>query len=129
MSKKKINCDGVKKGKRAAPLLFALALILCLNAAVFAQETTGSIEVTVKDPQGAIVPNAAVTIESSRSANASTTGFRRTVTTNEDGFQRILQVPPGTYQITVAAANGFSERKLDQIDVVLGKVTPVMVEL
>ena len=111
--------------KRIPSLLFCFLLAF---GVVSAQETTGSIEVTVKDPNGAVVPNASVTIESSRSGRSSTTGFRRSVTTDESGFQRVLQIPPGTYQVTIAA-NGFAGKTLDNIDVVLGKATPVSIEL
>lgn len=104
-------------------------LILGLANFANAQETTGSIEITVKDTQGAVVPNAAVTIKSSSTARSSTTGFRRTITTDSDGSQRVLQVPPGTYSVTVGAISGFAERTLDNIDVVLGKATPVTIEL
>jgi hypothetical protein len=133
MSKKyrqaKPVCDGVRFLKTPAPPIFALALMLCLSVFTFAQETTGSIEITVKDPQGAVVPNASITVESSRAANAATTGFRRTVTTDDEGFQRVLQVPPGTYRVTVAATGGFAEKILDGVDVALGKTTPVAVDL
>jgi hypothetical protein len=124
----KALCVGVKLSKTLTQSLVALAVIFTLSSFTIAQETTGSIEITVNDPQGAVVPNATVLVESSRAANAATTGFRRTVTTNEEGFQRILQVPPGTYQITVTGS-GFGEKKLDGIDVALGKATPVIVEL
>lgn len=112
--------------KRFSSLLFCFLLAF---GAASAQETTGSIEVTVRDPNGSFVPNASITVESSRSARGSTTGFRRSVTTDDAGFQRILQVPPGTYQVTVAAAAGFAEKTLDNIDVALGKATPVIVDL
>lgn len=41
-----------------------LAVLLCC-AGAWAQETTGSIAGTVKDPSGAVVPNAKVTISDS----------------------------------------------------------------
>ncbi len=106
-----------------------LSLVFCLSAIAFGQETTGSMEVTVKDAQGAVVPNATVTVASSRTADISTTGFRRNVTTDDEGFQRILQVPPGTYTVTVGATSGFAEKVLNDINVVLGKVTPVTIEV
>ena len=104
-----------------------LSLIFCLAAVAFGQETTGSIEVTIKDPAGAIIPNAAVTI--SNSTGSGTAGFKRTVTTDGNGFQRILQIPPGRYTISVAAISGFTERQINDVQVVLGKATPVNIEL
>ena len=110
-------------------VISVLSLVLCLAFTVFGQETTGNLEVTVKDPAGAVVPNASVTVQSSQSGRAQTAGFRRTVTTNADGFARLLQLPPGIYQITVGGTAGFAEKTLDGIDVVLGKTTPVSFDL
>lgn len=106
-----------------------LSVVFCFALTAFGQETAGSIEVTVKDPQGAVVPNATIRIESSSTDRSSTTGYRRTVTTDSQGFQRILQVPPGTYKVTVEAVSGFAERSVDDVNVVLGKVTPVNVNI
>jgi Carboxypeptidase regulatory-like domain/TonB dependent receptor/TonB-dependent Receptor Plug Domain len=111
--------------KRGYSLIFStLMLVFCLTASAFGQETTGSIEVTVKDSAGAVVPNAAITISSSAGA-----GFRRTATTDSSGFQRVLQVPPGIYTVTIGATGGFAERRIDNINVVLGRSTPVSVEV
>lgn len=102
-----------------------LVLALTLTLGVFGQETTGSLDINTKDANGAAVPNVAVTITSS----GITTGFTRTVTTDGEGFARVVQVPPGVYSVTAAATGGFQEKKLDNITVNLGKITPVVVEL
>ena len=71
-------------------LLAAIVLAACTFA--FGQETSGSIEGTVKDPAGALVPNVALTITNAKAAASGTTttgvgaGFRRTITTNEEGY-------------------------------------------
>ncbi len=114
-----------------------LSLILMLSAFAFGQETTGSIEGTVKDSAGAIVPNVAVTIKnltSSSDASGTTTtgvsqGFNRSITTNEEGFFRVLQVPPGVYTITTAATSGFGEARYENVQVTLGKTTQLNIEL
>ena len=103
------------------------ALVLCFNMAVLGQETTGSIEVTVKDPQGAVVPNATVTV--SNSAESRTTGFRRTATSNSSGFVNLIQVPPGIYDVVVAPVSGFAEKRVEKVQVNLGVATPVIAEL
>ena len=102
-----------------------LALVAVFAISAFAQETTGSLEVTVRDPQGAVVPNSSVTVESV----GGTAGFRRSVTTDDQGFVRILQVPPGIYRISVAQTGGFAARNVDNINVVLGRATPVNIDL
>ena len=73
------------------------------------------------------MPNVSVTIESS--ASGTTTGFRRTATTGDDGVVRIVQVPPGSYNITAAATAGFAEKTVPNVQVVLGKATPVILDL
>ena len=60
--------------------LFALAAcVLCLSAAVSAQTVTGTLQGTVKDPNGAVVPGPTVLIRNVE------TGQERTLTTNEEG--------------------------------------------
>jgi hypothetical protein len=40
--------------------VFVLVLLLVFSSAAVAQETTGGIQGVVKDPQGAVVPGAAI---------------------------------------------------------------------
>ena len=101
-----------------------LALVMALSLSAFGQETTGSIEVTVRDTAGAVVPNVSVTITS-----AGTTGYSRTVNADADGFVRVLQVPPGVYTVTSAATAGFAEKTVSNVQVNLGRATPVSLEL
>src|SRR5919107_3219404 len=61
--------------------------------------TTGAIEGTVTDPQGAVVPGAAVT------AKSKATNLTRTVTSNDEGQYKISQLPPDTYEVRVAATS------------------------
>ena len=42
-------------------VLFTLVLVLGLTGISFGQETTGTIEGTIKDPSGAVVPGVSVT--------------------------------------------------------------------
>lgn len=109
--------------------LFALVAAFAFTAA--AQELTGTIEGTITDPTGAVVPGVEVTVASRQSAvgGTGTTGFRRVVTTDQSGFFRIQQVPPGFYTVTTAAAAGFGTATINNVEVVLGKATPVKVAL
>jgi hypothetical protein len=98
-----------------APLGFRLALgIFILLAALpvsFAQ-TTGSATLrgVVKDPTGAVIPNATVMLTSDR------TGTERKVKTNNEGSFALASLDPGTYTLTVEAS---SFKKYVQSDVVL----------
>ena len=113
--------------KKFSVLFSVFALLLCLGTFAFGQETTGDIEITVKDPTGAVVPNVSITITSAE--GSTTSGFKRTVTTDDEGFVRLLKVAPGLYTITAAATSGFAERVIPGVPVSLGRVTPVTVEL
>jgi len=116
------------------PSAFLLAAIV-LAACTFAlgQETSGSIEGTVKDPAGALVPNVALTITNAKAAASGTTttgvgpGFRRTITTNEEGFFRILQVPPGIYDVVTTPSSGFGEARYENVTVAIGQSTQLTI--
>jgi hypothetical protein len=51
--------------KKLSSFASLLALLLCFGVSAFGQETTGNIEGTVRDPNGAIVPGVQVTVTSS----------------------------------------------------------------
>jgi hypothetical protein len=110
-----------------------LALLLCLTATAFAQETGGAIEGTITDPSGAAVPGVTVTITSRGTTEGArpdaTTGLNRTATTDESGFFRVQEIPPGFYTVRTAPASGFSTTLVENVEVVLGKITPVRVTL
>jgi len=81
--------------------LVALVLVLGVGIAL-AQYTTGTVQGTVVDPNGAVVPNAAVEL---RNLN---TNVSRTFTTGTNGLYYFAAVPPGNYTVTVAA-KGFAK--------------------
>lgn len=89
-------------------------LCLALGTVAFGQETTGSIEGTVSDAQGGRVAGATVLIEGP--------AITRTVTTDDDGNYRVVQVPPGRYTVSTSATN-FSSDKRDDVEVTLGRAT------
>jgi hypothetical protein len=74
-----------------------LAVLLVLAASAAAQTTTSTIEGTVTDASGAVVPGADVR------ASAATLAAERSVTTDARGFYRITALPAGTYTVTVSA--------------------------
>jgi Carboxypeptidase regulatory-like domain/TonB-dependent Receptor Plug Domain len=100
-----------------------LTFVFCLAGSGLAQEQYGNIEGTIKDPQGAVVPNVSVTIASPSS------GFKRTTTTNSNGFFRVLQLPPGSYTVSTEASSGFGSSKSENVLVTLGNTTSVDVDL
>jgi len=87
--------------------------VVLLVANVFAQETTGGLQGTVKDPSGAVVANATVELTSSSLVG------KKNLTTDSSGYYRFANLPPGTYAITVKAAT-FSELKREGIVIEIG---------
>src|ERR1700733_13189719 len=97
--------------------LFAIAVaavfvLTCLfSASLRAQNiSTAELHGTVHDPSGAVVPNAAITIDDPSK------GFSRATTSDGAGNYQLLLLPPGTYEVTVTAP-GFA--KLTEKNVVL----------
>ena len=87
------------------PLILSFAL--CLAVSAFGQGTTGKIEGVLKDPQGAVIPGATVSVQSA----GSTTGYQKTVTTDDNGYFIIPNVPVGNYNVTVSKT-GFAQQKV-----------------
>ena len=87
-----------------------------------AQSNAADLQGFVKDASGAVVPNASVT------ARNPATNVTRTVTTNDDGLYRIVNLSPGEYEITVEAAN-FKKAVLPKVAVTVGQRADVDVTL
>src|SRR5216683_3561159 len=82
-------------------LLMAIAVFLVCSVASEAQTITGSVNGTVTDPSGAVIPNATVT------ATNVDTGVATPTTTNNDGIYNIRFLQIGNYKVTVEAS-GFA---------------------
>jgi len=88
----------------------AVCFALLVSAGLFAQSDLGKISGFIKDPSGATIANAKVTIRNN-------TGVERQTTTNDSGYYVVTNVPPGLYTM-IAEATGFqryetSNNKLD----------------
>ncbi len=73
------------------------ALLLALSATAFAQLETGQITGRVTDPNGAVVPGAAVAVKSVE------TGAERAATSDAEGSYTVTNLQPGLYDVTVQA--------------------------
>src|SRR5437868_13497441 len=89
-----------------------LATALLVPSLIVAQIDTGSIVGVVKDPSGAAIVNATLTLRNEA------TGVSRVATTNQDGGYQFPALIPGAYSVQAAAA-GFESAisKNIQIDV------------
>src|ERR1043165_6823459 len=105
--------------------LISLLAIFLLSASVAlgqAQANAADLQGTVKDASGALVPNANVT------ARNLATNLSRSATTNDQGYYRILALPPGDYEITVEASN-FKKAVLTKVTITVGQAADVDVTL
>jgi hypothetical protein len=82
-------------------LLLLLTVFLAGNLAASAQSIFGSVSGTVHDGAGAVIPNAKVVLHRVE------TNTERTATTDNAGNYQVINVDPGTYDVT-ATAKGFS---------------------
>lgn len=99
--------------------LATLFTVIILTASLFAQnQTTGAIGGKIVDPQGAVIPNATVTIIN-LGTNKTTT-----VTASGDGEYRVTNLEPGTYSIEATSGN-FSPAKAERVIVEVGRQTSV----
>src|SRR5215472_893246 len=92
-----------------------LAALTCVHAS-FGQETTAGLQGTVKDPTGALVPNATVEI-----SGPALIGGSRKVETDTAGAYRFAQLPPGDYNLTVTA-QGFATLRQAAIHLDVGRL-------
>jgi hypothetical protein len=107
---------------RGTLALFTLIAVILLSGLALGQEQTGSIQGTVKDASGAVLPG--VTMEARSPALVGVA----TAVTDERGTYRFPALPPGTYTIT-AALTGFETAKVDGVALVLGQILKVDVTL
>ena len=104
----------MKKWSVAFVLSF-LCLAISLPVLHSQTTTTGSVVGVVTDQNGAVVPNAAITLKDLGRGSSQDT------TTNKDGFYRFDLVLPGNYSVTVVMAGFQSQTR--QLSVVVSQVS------
>lgn len=114
--------NSFSKRKRLLLPLLVLLIAGLVVPAVLAQETTGGIQGTVKDPSGAVVSGATVGVTSAALIGT------KTAITDAGGYFRFANLPPGTYTITVTAPN-FRTSKQENIPISTGRLPSIDVTL
>jgi len=95
-------------------LVTFVTLGLALTAAAQTQITTGTIQGTVTDANGAVMPGANVEIKNLD------TNLSRTLTTDDGGRFVALALSPGRYSVTVSKT-GFATAVAEQLDLTVGQ--------
>jgi Carboxypeptidase regulatory-like domain len=105
-------------------ILTALILSLAVGSAAFAQSTAinGTIEGTVKDEQGALLPGVTVTVTNLD------TGDQRVVVTNERGLYRAPLLSLGTYRVA-AELQGFKKFEQQGVSLRAGQTAVIDIPL
>src|SRR5438094_7161781 len=92
--------------KIAFAFLILVSIFVTASLPVTAQGlSAGTVSGVVVDPNGAVVPNASVTMGNS------VTGYTRTVNTDKDGAFRFDNVPLNNYQVSVSATGFAADRE------------------
>jgi hypothetical protein len=96
-------------------LVCALALF-CGAPTALAQADATSADLTgfVRDPAGAVVAGATITVRNP------SVGITRTATSNDEGAYRFVQLPPGQYEVSVEAAN-FKKAVVPSVTLTVGQ--------
>jgi hypothetical protein len=89
----------VKPQWRDGSLWLLVVLFLSLGTLAYSQTIYGTLNGTVTDASGAVIPNAKVVVKNLE------TGAIRELTTNETGFWRAPSLPAGQYSVTVQVPN------------------------
>jgi Cna protein B-type domain. len=109
---------------RSIQLTVLVLVSLTFTGVAFGQTQSAAADLqgTIKDSTGAVVPNATITVRNPG------TNISRTGTSNEEGFYRIVNLPPGDYEITVEAAN-FKKAVLTKVNLTVGQTATVDVSI
>ena len=104
-------------------VVFAFGLLL-VPTNIFAQtSTTGTIEGSVTDSTGAVVPGVTVLVSGANLIRP------QSATTNDEGTYRVSSLPPGRYTVIIEAVQGFARYEATDVEVNLSKSSGVNVTL
>jgi outer membrane receptor protein involved in Fe transport len=104
-------------------VVFALGFVVATQQpSAYCQETTGGLQGTVKDPTGAVVPKARVTL------TGTTLIGTKELVTDSSGYYRFANLPPGAYSIVVKA-EGFETSKQSGITIQMERVANIDIVL
>ena len=104
----------IQPGRNGVSGVVLVLMALAWASPVRGQGAGASVEGTVKDQQGAVLPGASVTLRNED------TGVTRTTTTEADGHYRFLALAPGRYRLK-AELSGFAAGEIGDITLTIGR--------
>lgn len=96
--------------QRLSSRLTLIAIVLFGFAAIATAQSTATLQGTVTDQKGAVVPGAAVTVRNKA------TSLERTTQTDSQGNYQVAALPAGTYSVEVKL-QGFKTKLADQLPI------------
>src|SRR5258708_27352772 len=109
--------------KKVFMFVSALTLAVFATGATAQTITSGSLEGSVVDPNGAAVPGVTVSVTGPQALAP------RSSVTDDQGRFKILNLSPGIYKVTVESAKGFAKFEKADVPVNLDKTSAVEVQL
>jgi hypothetical protein len=95
-------------------ILFLLVAIICWSVAIYGQTVTGTLQGTVTDATGGVVPGADVVVRNLD------TGQERNLKTNGEGSYSAAFLPLGRYSVA-ASGKGFSKVVQENVEITLNE--------
>lgn len=110
--------------KTILKVLTAVVFACLLSVGIFAQtSSTGTIEGTVTDSTGAVVPGVTVLVSGENLIRP------QSATTSDEGIYRVANLPPGKYTVVIEAVQGFGKYEQNNVEVNLSKSSGVNITL
>jgi hypothetical protein len=103
-------------------LIAMLVALFASGVVLFAQETTGGLQGTVKDTSGAVVAGAHVEVTAANLVGT------KSLQTDSAGYYRFANLPPGAYVITVTVKN-FKAVKREGVTIEVGHLPTLDITL
>jgi hypothetical protein len=100
---------------RSKGTIIAMALALTLVVSAVHAQSTATLQGSVFDATGAIVPGATVSVRDG------STGFDRSVRTDGEGRFHVTAIPAGSYEVT-ATAKGFRSEVIKEFRLEVGRI-------
>ncbi len=109
--------------KRLLLIVFCLLpSAFCFLPSAFAQTATATLSGTVEDQNGAVIPNASVSVADPAK------GIKRQATTNGQGYFTVPLLPPSTYTVTVEN-QGFAPVQIQNVVLNVGDQKALQIQL